>query len=151
MKYTHTNLIAVDWKKLSKFYQKVFGCVAVPPQRDLSGEWIENLTGIKNVRIRGEHLRLPGYGEDGPTLEIFSYDEQADEPAANKKMINAPGFAHIAFAVDDVQAALDSVKKNGGSAIGKITEQKYSDGRTGTFVYCRDLEGNIIELQKWDK
>jgi hypothetical protein len=35
--YVHTNLIAHDWRALAEFYQQVFGCVPVPPERDLSG------------------------------------------------------------------------------------------------------------------
>ena len=146
MKFVHVNIIALDWKKLSTFYQKVFNCVPVPPERDLSGKWIEDITGIKNARIRGEHLRLPG-GEDSPTLEIFSYDEMKE----SGKEINKVGFSHIAFQVDDVAKILDLVIQNGGQPVGEIAEQKYPNGRIGTFAYCRDIEGNIIELQKWDK
>jgi hypothetical protein len=43
-KYVHTNLIAKDWKKLATFYERLFGCVPVPPERDLSGQWLEALT-----------------------------------------------------------------------------------------------------------
>ncbi|RKX85003.1 MAG: VOC family protein [Spirochaetes bacterium] len=57
--YAHTNLIAKDYKKLARFYEKVFGCVPVLPERDLSGEWLDRATGIKGVHIRGIHLRLP--------------------------------------------------------------------------------------------
>jgi len=146
MKYVHTNIIAHDWKKLSRFYQDVFHCVPVPPERDLSGQWLDVLTGIKDAHIRGEHLLLPGYGENGPTLEIFSYDKMTD----NEKAINNPGFSHIAFAVDNVQATMELVKENGGSSVGELVLQKYPNGKTGTFVYCRDVEGNIIELQKWE-
>jgi predicted enzyme related to lactoylglutathione lyase len=152
MKYVHTNIIARNWQELSKFYQVVFQCVPVPPPRDLSGEWLDSLTGIKNAHIQGEHLLLPGYGENGPTLEIFSYEgtpEPRSGDAENNKLINAPGLAHIAFAVDDVEATLELVKKNGGSPIGELVSQKYPKGKTGTFVYCKDIEGNIIELQNW--
>ena len=71
MKYVHTNLIAKDWRRLSAFYQEVFGCVPVPPERDLSGEWVDKATGISGAHIFGMHLRLPGYGDAGPTLEAF--------------------------------------------------------------------------------
>lgn len=37
-KYVHTNLIANDWRALSDFYQQLFGCVPVPPERDFRGE-----------------------------------------------------------------------------------------------------------------
>lgn len=57
--FAHINLIAKDWKKLAYFYETVFGCIPVPPIRDLSGEWLDRATGIKNAHIRGIHLRLP--------------------------------------------------------------------------------------------
>ena len=36
--------------------------------------WLDSATGINGAHLRGMHLRLPGYGEHGPTLEIFQYD-----------------------------------------------------------------------------
>lgn len=71
MKYIHTNIIAKDWRKLADFYIKAFGCKEVYAKRDLKGKWIEEGTGIDGVHIEGVHLRLPGHGDDGPTLEIF--------------------------------------------------------------------------------
>ena len=38
-KYAHTNLVAKDWRRPAAFYREVFGCVPVPPERDLCGEW----------------------------------------------------------------------------------------------------------------
>jgi hypothetical protein len=35
------------------------------------------LTGLKGSSIVGVHLRLPGFGEHGPTLEVFEYGENA--------------------------------------------------------------------------
>jgi hypothetical protein len=37
-KYVHTNLIAEDWRALAGFYQEVFGCIPVPPERDFQGD-----------------------------------------------------------------------------------------------------------------
>lgn len=71
IKFTHTNILAKDWKKLSHFYQEVFGCVPVPPERVMQGDWIDRMTGIRGAQIRVEHLRLPGYEDKLPTLEIF--------------------------------------------------------------------------------
>lgn len=51
-RFTHTNIIAKDWKRLSQFYQKVFGCVLVSTERDIQGDWIDQLTGIKKAHIR---------------------------------------------------------------------------------------------------
>jgi catechol 2,3-dioxygenase-like lactoylglutathione lyase family enzyme len=97
-RYVHTNLIAGDWKKLVRFYRDVFGCIPRGPERDLSGEWLDRVTSLSAARLGGVHLRLPGYGDTGPTLEIFSYEDMSDKQLP---MPNEPGFAHVAFAVDD--------------------------------------------------
>ncbi len=148
MRYVHTNIIAKDWKKLSLFYQNVFGCRPVPPQRDLSGEWLDRLTGIKNAHLEGEHLALPGYGESLPTLEIFSYGSM---DAGNPKVINGMGLGHLAFEVDDVAAVLEQVIREGGGQVGELVKTEYPNRVTATFVYAKDPEGNIIELQSWSR
>jgi predicted enzyme related to lactoylglutathione lyase len=145
-KYAHTNLIAKDWRLLADFYQRVFGCVVVPPERDLSGETLDDGTGLKGARLRGVHLRLPGYGESGPTLEIFSYDSLAE---AGVKAVNRPGFAHIAFQVEDVAAAWQEVLAAGGIAVGEVVTLQIANGRQVTWCYVTDPEGNILELQAW--
>jgi catechol 2,3-dioxygenase-like lactoylglutathione lyase family enzyme len=143
--YVHTNLIARDWKRLAAFYQEVFGCVPVPPERDLSGAWLEAATGVKGAHLRGMHLRLPG--ADGPTLEIFQYQSSPDAglPAANHL-----GFMHLAFRVDDVAEAVGAVLEAGGSAVGEVARREVPGAGNLAFAYVRDPEGNILELQRWE-
>jgi predicted enzyme related to lactoylglutathione lyase len=91
------------------------------------------------------HIRLPGGGAHGPTLEIFEYSEHAaDVP----HVINRPGFAHIAFAVDSVPDAREQVISNGGSPVGDVVTVTISATARVTWCYVRDPEGNIIELQR---
>jgi predicted enzyme related to lactoylglutathione lyase len=147
-KYAHTNLIAKDWKRLSTFYQEVFGCVPILPGRNLSGKWLDEATGLSGSHIRGIHLRLPGYGDDGPTLEIFQYGSMPEHPSVNP---STPGFSHIAFAVDDVPAVARTVFNHGGSPVGALTIRDVPGMGLLTFQYVADPEGNIIEVQHWKK
>ena len=144
-RYVHTNLIARDWRRLASFYQNVFGCLPVPPERNLSGEWLERGTAVSGARIEGIHLRLPGHGESGPTLEIFGYHSVVDcvPPPSNRV-----GFGHIAFMVEDVAKAHETVIASGGSELGTIESPVIAGVGRITVVYVRDPEGNIIELQK---
>jgi len=146
--FVHTNLIARDWRRLVDFYQRVFGCVPVPPERDLSGPWLDAATNLQGAHIRGVHLRLPGYGADGPTLEVFQYEPAASDGAT---AINTPGFAHIAFRVGDVAAARDEVLAAGGKAFGQLVPVAVAGAGSVTFVYVADPEGNVIELQSWSE
>jgi hypothetical protein len=32
-RFAHTNLVADDWRQLASFYEEVFGCIPLPPER----------------------------------------------------------------------------------------------------------------------
>jgi predicted enzyme related to lactoylglutathione lyase len=149
--YAHTNLVARDWRSLAQFYIDVFGCELVPPERDLSGEWIEQMTGIPGVRVRGCHLKLPGSFADepqAPTLEIFSFDPGGPAP---ERVIHRHGFGHLAFRVGDVAAVLATVESHGGRRYGELVQRRYPELGLLTAVYACDPEGNILEVQSWSE
>ncbi|NDY57819.1 VOC family protein [Desulfovibrio sulfodismutans] len=147
VRYAHTNIIAKDWRRLASFYEQVLGCTPVPPERDLSGAWLDALTGLSGSRLRGMHLRLPGHGESGPTLEIFSYDDMPQGPVMAP---NTPGLAHLAFAVDDVAAVTQAFLSHGGSLVGESIDRDIPGVGRLFCVYARDPEGNMVELQRWE-
>ena len=145
-KYVHTNLIAKDWRALAKFYQEVFGCIPVPPERHFKGEDLERGTAVPNAQLDGIHLRLPGFDGNGPTLEVFTYTQSEPKPAT---AVNRPGFGHIAFSVDDVEKARTTVIAAGGEAVGDVVTLRLSTGARVTWCYVTDPEGNVVELQAW--
>jgi predicted enzyme related to lactoylglutathione lyase len=145
-RFGHVNLIARDWRSLADFYMRMFGCEIVPPERDYRGDDLAAGSGVPGAALRGVHLRLPGHGATGPTLEIYQYESMPEPlPAA----ANRPGFQHIAFAVAVVTDARDLVLAAGGRAIGTVVTLQTSDGRFVTWAYVTDPEDNIIELQSW--
>ena len=145
-KYAHTNIVAKDWRALAEFYVGVFGCESMPAERNHHGVWVDRATGIPGAHIRGVHLRLPGFGDDGPTLEIFEYNRTADGP---EPAINRPGLTHLAFQVDDVAAAQRKVLEAGGRDYGEFVTTAVPGAGTIQLIYMTDPEGNIIELQRW--
>ena len=128
-RYVHTNLIAKDWNKLAEFYQAVFGCTRVPPERNYSGPALEAGTGVLNATLRGVHLKLPG---SEATLEIYSYsiEESGPSPAVNR-----PGFGHIAFEVDSVPDAQAEVIVAGGKHVGEIGNLTTTTGSRINWCY----------------
>jgi predicted enzyme related to lactoylglutathione lyase len=147
IRYAHTNIIAKDCKLLIRFYKEVFHCQSIGETRDLRAPWLEDLSGVPDAHIVGEHLLLPGHGESGPTLEIFQYDQVIEN---GLPIINGSGLAHLAFEVEDVEATLQALLNAGGNQLGKLIQATYP-GKIGTMVYARDPEGNIIEIQNWQK
>jgi glyoxylase I family protein len=144
--FGHVNLVARDWRRLSRFYQDVFGCAPVPPQRSLAGPALAAGTGVPGARLEGEHLRLPGGDEDGPTLEIYTWGDALGKPPAAP---NRLGLGHLAFVVPEVAQALERVVGEGGRAIGSVTSVPVRGKGTIVFVYAADPEDNILELQAW--
>ncbi len=148
MRYVHTNIIARDWRALADFYIAVFDCRIKPPLRDQEGDWLSRGTGVPWAKLEGAHLLFPGHGENGPTLEIYTYGETLDREAAEP---NHRGLGHLAFEVDDVASTLADIVAHGGTAIGEVTVRDVEGLGTFAFVYARDPEGNIIEVQCWGR
>lgn len=146
MKYVHTNIISTNWKKLSAFYIEVFNCQVVPPIRNQSGHWLSQGTGVPNAKLEGVHLLLPGHGENGPTLEIYQYEkvEPLDDIQPNTR-----GFGHLAFEVENVVEIVAQIEARGGTKNGEITTRIIEGVGEITFIYVRDPEGNLIEIQHW--
>ena len=89
---------------------------------------------------------LPGYGDKGPTLEIFSYQAMHD---GSPIMANHLGLSHIAFEVHDVDQTFAAAIQHGGQVLGKVTQKSIDGVGELKFVYFRDPEGNIVEIQSW--
>jgi predicted enzyme related to lactoylglutathione lyase len=147
MKYIHTNLTVENLDRISEFYQKVFGCIPVRSPDDLDGQWVEDITAVKNAAIKYVHLTLPGYGPNGPELELIQYINNISHP---DKISNCSGYGHLAFSVGNVQEILQRIIKEGGGAIGEVVTTEVPNRGLLTEVYATDPEGNIIELQHYD-
>ncbi|MGE8060432.1 VOC family protein [Pseudomonas sp. NPDC089547] len=146
IRFAHANLISCDWKKLSRFYINVFGCVVVGPVRRLSGPDVSEGIGLPSAHIEGVHLKMPGC-ICGPTLEIFEYDKQREESV---KFANSSGITHLAFEVSDLERVCADVILHGGSMLGRLSCIPVEGIGRCTFVYVRDPDRNIIEVQSWN-
>ncbi len=144
VRFGHVNIVARDWRRLVAFSCACLGCTALEPVRDLTGPVIDAGLGITGARINGVHLRLPGWGDDGPTLEIYRYEPLIDQPAS----VRRTGFGHLAFQVDDILATQQAIVAAGGGIIGDIVTTA-AGARMVSWCYVSDPEGNAIELQRW--
>jgi catechol 2,3-dioxygenase-like lactoylglutathione lyase family enzyme len=148
IRFAHTNIITDDWRRLADFYIEVFNCKPVLPERDLQGDWLDRGTNVPNAHISGIHLALPGCENSGPTLEILQYDYTLDAP---ETCSNRKGYGHLAFKVNDVKEILTRLLKHGGTQLGDLVETEISNSGYLTFVYAKDIDGNIVEIQNWKK
>jgi predicted enzyme related to lactoylglutathione lyase len=144
MRFGHVNIVARDWRALARFYAHVFACEILAPERNLSGPVMEAGLGVAGAALQGVHLRLPGYGDGGPTLEIYAYQPLIDLSAN----VRRSGFGHIAFQVADITATRAAVVAAGGGVVGEIVTTQ-AGARRVSWCYVTDPEGNAVELQTW--
>jgi catechol 2,3-dioxygenase-like lactoylglutathione lyase family enzyme len=145
MRYSHTNIVARDVERLADFYVQVFGCIPLSSVERMSGKLLARGVGLQHIDLRAMWLRLPGHGENGPILEIFEYTRSHESPVPRP---NQHGYTHISFEVPDIVATAKAVITFGGSRLGEIVDLSEEPGVGDvTFVYLRDPEGNIIELE----
>ena len=100
------------------------------------------------MRVQGRHLRVPGHGDNGPTIEIFTCSDNGED---YPRPLNRPGFAHVAFEVDDIDHKRTQIKELGGEDYGDLVTIDIAEAGKLSLIYMTDPEGNIVELQKWHK
>ena len=142
MRLLHVSLTARDADALSKFFREALGFVDRRAPTRLSGEHVSRGNGLPNANIYTIWLHFPD--DPGPFLEIMEYNEAMER---HTPAVNEPGYAHIAFEVEDLHAAIDKGLRAGGDLQGEVTNFG-THARPHLIVYVRDPEGNILELEQ---
>lgn len=142
MKFKHVSMVARDADGLADFYQRIFGCNDRRPRKTLAGDKVSRGNGLPNSEICSAWLTLPGV--DGPFLKILEYGNMQDRPTP---LVDEPGYGHISFEVEDIQATVAAVIQAGGKPLGEITDFGTAEAPC-LIVYVRDPEGNIVELEQ---
>lgn len=69
----------------------------------------------------------------------------------SRKKESVPGFARIAFTVDDVSACAKRVLAHSGRAVGELTTLELTGVGMLAFQYLADLEENVIDIQRLER
>jgi catechol 2,3-dioxygenase-like lactoylglutathione lyase family enzyme len=106
---------------------------------EVEGEVVERITGLQDVKAEVVMLRTP----DGEAnIELSKFHSPTDENGIQRSLANTLGIRHITFAVEEIEAIVAKLKKNGAELVGKI--QTYEN--TYKLCYIRGPEGIILEL-----
>ena len=111
IKFIHVNIICADWEKLCGFYRNIFDCVNIGNMKNHQGGYKEKVIGVPGVHVVGQHVLLPGFAKDYPTLEIFTYSVKGREIVCSE---NDLGINCIGFACDDLANIIEKVQAEGG-------------------------------------
>lgn len=144
VRFDQVKFLARDPEALASFYEQALGCEIVVPLQELEDDAVARATGVPDAEIQLTVLRLPGRGEHGPVLEVYSVN--GDRPS---DWHYQPGQGQLAFEVEDLETAMGRVGGAGGKKLGDLVEWEAPSGARARFVYMQDPEGNIIDL--WSK
>ena len=142
----HVNLVVTDLPAMIAFYRDVLGFV-VTKHVTISGDWICKTVGLANVEAEVVYLDLPS----GPRIELLKYISPEPIHANDLDRPNTLGLRHLAFKVEDIDAAVLQYRKAGVQFLSDVqtvpdAQVTYAGGIRKRLIYFRDPEGNILEL-----
>ncbi len=133
----HVGIVVNDLPAAKAFFL-VLG-LEMMGEGEVEGEWAERIIGLQDVKADVIMLRTP----DGEAnIELSKFHSPTDENGIQRSLANTLGIRHIAFAVEDIEAIVAKLKKNGAELVGEI--QSYEN--TYKSCYIRGPEGIILEL-----
>ena len=141
MRLDHVNIVVNDLKKSCEFFA-LLGFTADPKSK-LSGPWISEVVGLKNVDAEYAALTHPG---SHVKIELIHYTSPPLIQTSDTSKSNAIGLRHLAFAVADIASVVDKLILAG--------IKFYSDIRTypatgKKLIYFKGPDGIILELAEY--
>jgi catechol 2,3-dioxygenase-like lactoylglutathione lyase family enzyme len=133
----HVGIVVDDLPAATEFFLELG--LKLQGEASLGGAWVDRVVGLEGVRSEIVMLETPdGQGR----LELSKFHAPSAPSGNHDAPPNAPGIRHVTFAVDDVDAAVATVRARGGELVGEV--ENYQDlYRT---CYVRGPEGIIVEL-----
>jgi catechol 2,3-dioxygenase-like lactoylglutathione lyase family enzyme len=105
----------------------------------VEGDWVDRVVGLEGVRAEIAMLQTPdGHGR----LELVKFHTPPAQGDNRVAPANTLGLRHIAFEVEDIDAAVTALRTRGAELIGELV--RYED--IYRLCYVRGPEGIIIEL-----
>ena len=133
----HAGIVVHDLERMLRFWRDVMGLQVVIDFRE-EGRFIDTVQGLSGVRLRMIKLRAP----DGSMIELL-HDEAHPTPPPERNDLCDRGIRHLAFTVADVEAAWETLRGAGCTALSEPVTAP--DGKARLF-FARDPEGNLLEI-----
>jgi len=136
-RFDHVGITVADLDAVTAFFVALG--LEVEGRMFIEGEFVDTVIGIPNSRSEILMLRPP---DGGTRLELSSFVRPDHLPGSPAAPANELGLRNVAFEVTDLQAAVDSVAKDGFGLVGGIGEYE----GVWKMAYVRGPEGIIVSL-----
>ncbi len=133
----HTGIVVVDIEKSIAFYHGLLGLRVEKDMLEKSA-YIDKVLGLRDVSVRTIKLSV----DDGNLIELLCFQDPASKKT-EPKQLNDSGLTHVAFTVKDLDKEYSRLT---GKGVTFISEPQKSPNGYAKIAFCRDPEGNFIEL-----
>jgi len=143
----HIGLTVPDMDQAVEFFQTVFGSVTAMECGgvDLDDDFMTRRLGVPpGRRIKDQRVIVCG---NGGNLELFEYSGEP-EVTPMKRNSEVGGF-HLAFQVDDIDAATERLRSAGIDVLDGPTLIESGPMKGLNWVYLRSPWGLFLELVSW--
>jgi catechol 2,3-dioxygenase-like lactoylglutathione lyase family enzyme len=135
--FDHVGITVADLDAVSAFFVELG--FDVEGRTFLEGEFLDTVIGIPDSRTEIVMLRPP---DGGAGLELASFIRPNHEPGSPAAMANELGLRSVMFEVDDLQAIIERLAKDGYGLVGGIGEHEHA----WRMASVRGPEGIIVSL-----
>jgi catechol 2,3-dioxygenase-like lactoylglutathione lyase family enzyme len=136
-RFDHVGITVADLDTVSAFFVELG--FEVEGRTFLEGEFLDTVIGMADSRTELLMLRPP---EGGPGLELASFIRPSHEPGSPAAMANELGLRSLAFEVEDLEAIIERLAKDGYGLVGGIGDYEH----VWRMASVRGPEGIIVSL-----
>ena len=133
----HVGIVVDDLEAATAFFVELG--LKLQGEGQVEGGWVDRVVGLEGVRVEYAMVETPdGHGR----LELVKFHSPSVWGGEGHAPANILGIRHVAFVVDDIDAAVATVRARGGELVGEV--ENYED--IYRLCYVRGPEGIIVEL-----
>jgi catechol 2,3-dioxygenase-like lactoylglutathione lyase family enzyme len=133
----HVGIVVDDLEGATRFFIELG--LELEGEGPVEGGWVDRIIGLEGTRSDIAMLQTP----DGHSrIELSSFRAPSFEGERRQEPANAPGYRHVAFEVDDIDAVVAGLRARGTELVGDLLQ--YEDFYR--LCYVRGPEGIVGEL-----
>jgi catechol 2,3-dioxygenase-like lactoylglutathione lyase family enzyme len=133
----HVGIVVDDLAAATEFFVELG--LELQGEGMIEDRWVDRVVGLDGVRVEFAMVQTP---DGNGRLELVKFHSPPSQGGNPHAPANTPGIRHIAFVVDDINAAVAGLRARGTELVGEL--ERYEDSYL--LCYARGPEGIIVEL-----
>ena len=135
----HTSFTVSDLDRSLAFFRDALG-FEVTSKGPRNPSLIQAITGVEGAEVLIAYVRGPGH-----SIELIEYIEPETRGCVRPRPCDT-GFSHIAYDVDNIDAAIQAARDHSVEPIGPVVAIDQGPNRGSRVAYLRDPDGITIEF-----